>query len=90
MTINVITLGAMTTIPVGMCANVINFRFTNDKIAKCVAYPFEKVRCISDTRERKVINLEGKGFHAHGVEEYLNVYSVHLTIKQMGMSYSRT
>lgn len=83
--INVITLGAMTTLPEGMCANVQNFKFKNDKISRIVAYPFETMSCTKDTRRRKVIDLKGDGsFNTHGVNEYLKKPEVREAICQLG------
>lgn len=70
--IRVVTLGAMTTIPNNMCAQVINYKFNNDWISRILALPFENTRkLMGQMDEREVIFLEKEGALAHGVSDYL-------------------
>lgn len=74
--VKVMTLGAMTTIPEGMCNRVINYKFTNDLISRVVAFPFEMISNSQDARKRTVADLESEGICTHGVGEYLKERSV--------------
>lgn len=75
--IRVVTLGAMITIPNNMCAQVTNYKFTNDWISQFLALPFEMIRELTDGMgDRDIIRLEKKGALAHAVNDYLQESSV--------------
>ena len=75
--INVVTLGAMTTIPKSMCNRVVNYKFTGDWIAKYLAMPFEILSGLKDGSKREVIYLENG---SHDVNEYLQAEEVQNTL----------
>ncbi len=75
--IRAITLGAMTTIPKNMCAQVTNYKFNNDWVSRLMASPFEMIRETTDNMgERPVIFLNTEGPLTHGIEGYLEEEAV--------------
>ncbi|MGE0197298.1 MAG: hypothetical protein AB7H48_07885 [Parachlamydiales bacterium] len=82
--IRVVTLGAMTTIPNGMCDRVVNYKFTNDWVSRVVAIPFEIVRQSMDDRERVITDLSREELtNHHDVHEYLKEPVVRTYIRNL-------
>lgn len=82
--IRVVTLGAMTTIPNSMCAQVTNYKFRNDWISKLLALPFEITReSTDDMGQRDIILLEKEGALAHGISDYLKEELVQDSLKNL-------